>query len=231
MKKNNKNYWSNYWRNKNIKNLDPQSQVARTRNKKPIDDFLWQKTVSKIIKNLKLKKNDVVIDLCCGNGLLATKICQEVRKIYCVDINKKLLEVLKKKKIHNLKTIHRDIAKINFEEKNFSKVIWYSGIQYFSQKDIILLVFKIYKFSMEKCILYIGDIPDQEKLWKYFNTKLRKKNYFEAIANDKPIIGTWLNKIWLKNLLHSAGFKKVIIVKQNKKFIYSDFRYDLIIYK
>ena len=229
--KNNKNYWKDYWRNKNLKNLDPQSQVARTRNKKPINDLLWQETVLKIIKNLKLKKDDIVIDLCCGNGLLTTEIYQKVRKIYCVDINKKLLEVLKKKRIDNLRIFHKDIAKVNFKEKKFSKVIWYSGIQYFSQKDIISIVFKIYKFSKNKCILYIGDIPDQQKLWQYFNTKLRKKNYFEAIVNSRPIIGTWLNKMWLKNLFYSAGFKKVTIVKQDKKFIYSDFRYDLLIYK
>jgi len=229
--KNNKNYWSNYWRNKNIKNLDPQSQVARTRNKKPINSLLWKKTVSKIIEKLKLKKDDIVADICCGNGLLTTKICQKVKKVYCVDINKKLLEVLKKKKIHNLKIFHKDIAKVNFKKKSFSKIIWYSGIQYFSQKNIISLAFKICKFSKDRCIFYIGDIPDQEKLWKYFNTKLRKKNYFESIANNKPIIGTWLNKMWLKNLFLSAGFKKVIIVKQDKKFIYSDFRYDLLIYK
>ena len=229
--KNNKNYWKNYWRNKNIKNLDPQSQVARTRNKKPINDLLWQETVSKIIEKLELKKNDIVLDLCCGNGLLATEIYQKVKKVYCIDINKRLLDVLKKKKIDNIKISHKDIAKVNFEKKKFSKVIWYSGIQYFSQKDIISLAFKIFKFSKEKCIFYIGDIPDEEKLWKYFNNKSRKKNYFESIANNKPIIGTWLKKKWLKNLFLSAGFKRVIIVKQDKKFIYSDFRFDLLIYK
>jgi len=229
--KNNKNYWKDYWRNKNLKNLDPQSQVARTRNKKPINDLLWQETVSKIIEKLELKKNDIVLDLCCGNGLLATEIYQKVKKVYCIDINKRLLDVLKKKKIDNIKISHKDIAKVNFEKKKFSKVIWYSGIQYFSQKDIISLVFKIFKFSKEKSIFYIGDIPDEEKLWKYFNNKLRKKNYFESIANNKPIIGTWLKKKWLKNLFLSAGFKRVIIVKQDKKFIYSDFRFDLLIYK
>ena len=229
--KNNKNYWKDYWRNKNIKNLDPQSQVARTRNKKPINDLLWQETVSKIIEKLELKKNDIVLDLCCGNGLLATEIYQKVKKVYCIDINKRLLDVLKKKKIDNIKISHKDIAKVNFEKKKFSKVIWYSGIQYFSQKDIISLAFKIFKFSKEKCIFYIGDIPDEEKLWKYFNNKSRKKNYFESIANNKPIIGTWLKKKWLKNLFLSAGFKRVIIVKQDKKFIYSDFRFDLLIYK
>jgi len=229
--KNNKNYWKDYWRNKNLKNLDPQSQVARTRNKKPINDLLWQETVSKIIEKLELKKNDIVLDLCCGNGLLATEIYQKVKKVYCIDINKRLLDVLKKKKIDNIKISHKDIAKVNFEKKKFSKVIWYSGIQYFSQKDIISLAFKIFKFSKEKCIFYIGDIPDEEKLWKYFNNKSRKKNYFESIANNKPIIGTWLKKKWLKNLFLSAGFKRVIIVKQDKKFIYSDFRFDLLIYK
>jgi len=228
---NNKNYWSNYWKNKKIKNLDPQSQVARTRNKKPINSLLWQKTASKIIEKLELKKNDIVLDLCCGNGLLATEIYRKVKKVYCIDINKRLLDVLKKKKIDNINISHKDIVKVNFKKKKFSKVIWYSGIQYFSQKDIISLVFKIFKFSKEKSIFYIGDIPDEEKLWKYFNNKLRKKNYFESIANNKPIIGTWLKKKWLKNLFLSAGFKRVIIVKQDKKFIYSDFRFDLLTYK
>jgi ubiquinone/menaquinone biosynthesis C-methylase UbiE len=178
-----------------------------------------------------LKKKDIVLDLCCGNGLIATKICQKVKSIYCVDINKKLLEVIKKQKISNLRVLCKDVERIKFQEEKFSKVIWYSGIQYFSHKDIISLAFKIYKFSKPKSIFYIGDIPDKQKLWKYFNTKLRKKNYFDGVLNDKPIIGTWLDKIWLKNLFHLVGFKKVVILKQNKKLIYSDFRFDLLICK
>jgi ubiquinone/menaquinone biosynthesis C-methylase UbiE len=226
-----KNYWTKYWENKIIKGLDQQSQVARTRNKEPINSLLWEQTLSGLVKNLELKKKDIVLDLCCGNGLIATKICQKVKSIYCVDINKKLLEVIKKQKISNLRVLCKDVERIKFQEEKFSKVIWYSGIQYFSHKNIISLAFKIYKFSKPKSIFYIGDIPDKQKLWKYFNTKLRKKNYFDGVLNDKPIIGTWLDKIWLKNLFHLVGFKKVVILKQNKKLIYSDFRFDLLICK
>ena len=76
--------------------------------------------------------------------------------------------------------------------------------------------------------MLIGDIPDRHKLWDYFNTPDRVTAYFDGIVSQKPIIGTWLDSDWIEMLCLHAGFKKVEIIQQDTKLIYSDFRFDVL---
>ena len=78
-------------------------------------------------------------------------------------------------------------------------------------------------------VVLIGDIPDLRKLWNYFNTPDRVRAYFDGIGSQKPIIGTWLDPDWIEALCLHAGFKKVEIIQQDPKLIYSDFRFDVLV--
>ena len=65
------NYWENFWNENNILNSEnPQNQVGRALNKEPISEELWIKTLSYIFNTINITSNDVVLDLCAGNGLI-----------------------------------------------------------------------------------------------------------------------------------------------------------------
>jgi ubiquinone/menaquinone biosynthesis C-methylase UbiE len=223
-------YWSRFWSeyNADIAEKDEQSQVLRTRNKLPIDKESWEFTVSDVASQLSLTDSDTLLDLCCGNGLFSSAFSSQVAKIQAVDISASLIERLNSRALSNVHAVANDIRDIDFKDESFSKVLWYAGIQYIDESDIIKMIRKIRRWMKPGGILMIGDIPDRRKLWRYFDSSARQDIYFDALERREPIIGTWLDAEWIEKLCFSSGFAAAYAIVQNDKLIYSDFRYDLV---
>lgn len=202
-KKDTSNYWSEYWSDSlSQNNIDDQSQVLRVRNKKPIDEIRWEFTVKDVESHLDLKISDSMLDLCCGNGLLTDAFSPKVNSICAVDISPSLIERLKKRNLSNVDVILNDIRMVHFEKSIFSKILWYAGIQYLDESDIVNMVFKLREWLKPSGIIMIGDIPDKDKIWDYFNNEDRKNAYFQGLSDNQPIIGTWIDKKWIKELFY-----------------------------
>lgn len=228
-KKDSGNYWSDFWSDSLSKsNLDDQSQVLRVRNKKPIDDLKWNFTIKDVESHLNLKISDSMLDLCCGNGLFTNAFSSKVNSITAVDISPLLIDRLKRRNLSNVDVILSDVRNIDFKIVSFSKILWYAGIQYLDESDIVNMVFKIREWIKPSGIIMVGDIPDKSKIWDYFNNEERKNTYFQGLSNKQPIIGTWIDKKWINELFLSAGFNNIKIIDQHPDLIYSDFRFDLI---
>lgn len=225
-----KEHWPSFWAEyqNNIANKDEQSQVLRTRNKQPIDQRKWQITLTTVGQQLELQANDILLDLCCGNGLFCAAFKDQVALIEAVDISPELTELLAKRSLQNVTVSTSDMRAVQFSDKQFSKVLWYAGIQYIDESDIVSMIRRIRSWMKRDGILMIGDIPDRSKLWNYFNDETRRASYFKGLAERKPIIGSWLEADWLERLCLASGFVSASAVPQHEELIYSDFRFDLI---
>ena len=67
-----------------------------------------------IAKNLEIKKDDVILEIGAGEGNL-TKFLKKAKKIIAIEIDPKLIEKLKEKRIENLEIIEKDIREIDLE--------------------------------------------------------------------------------------------------------------------
>ena len=224
-----RDYWTNYWleHSKNIKGKKPQSQVLRTFNKQDINDDKWNLTLSHVIKYLDLRTSDIVLDLCCGNGLITREISKKCMSVTAVDISDELISEINVESNNNIKIIVQDIRDVEFENNTFSKVIIYAGIQYLNYKETLLLFKAVYNWMKIDGIFFIGDIPDINRIWHFYNTKQRESIYFNSIEEEAPIVGTWYNKDFLQKLANYCSFKEVEIIEQHKDMIYSHFRFDM----
>lgn len=221
-------YWEEFWNENEILNsANPQNQIGRSINRMPISEDLWQKTLEHIYYQMDISEQDIILDLCAGNGLISIPLSKKVKKIVAVDISQKLINLLDDNKIINITTINDDIRKLKFKDRSFSKIIFYFAIQHFSERDIISLFEKVYSWLKPGGIFYIGDIPNIEKLFLFFNTKEREKIFFDSITIEKPIIGTWFHKSFLEKLGLYIGFNKIEIITQPNNFINSHYRFDM----
>lgn len=220
-------YWSKFWSGHDASAGDDQSQVLRVRNNMPISESQWQFTLKKISEQFPLTADDCVIDLCAGNGLFSAEFAPVVSRLYAVDISPGLVKNIRTKNLPNVTAIESDVRQIQFEPGLFSKVFWYAGIQYLGEQDIVDMLYRIRQWMRPGGLLFVGDIPDRSKLWAYFNDEARRAAYFDGIRQGRPIIGTWLDKIWLENLCTCAGFSSPKAVDQDPALIYADFRFDL----
>jgi len=223
-------HWARFWSEyqTDVANKDEQSQVLRTRNKQPIDQRKWEITLDTVGQQLELQSDDTLLDLCCGNGLFTAAFGPRIAGVEAVDISPVLTGRLAARGLPNVRVSTSDMRDAQFAPQSFSKVLWYAGIQYIDETDIVAMMRRIRGWIKPGGILMIGDIPDRAKLWDYFNDDTRRAAYFDGLEQRKPIIGSWLEAGWIEQLCLASGFASAKVVSQHEELIYADFRYDLI---
>lgn len=229
---NDPNYWVDFWNKNNIlNNKDLQKQIGRTINKEPINSDIWTLTIAEIVKTIKLNSKDELVDLCSGNGLLSMPFSKQCKHVTAVDISRKLLDKIDLIQYTNITKVENDLRTVHFENDSFSKAIIYFALQHFSERETILLLKSVYNWLKPNGLFFIGDIPDSDKMFVYFNNIERQNAYFESILSQKPAIGTWFNRLFLEKLATNIGFKKCLIIEQPSFQINSHYRFDILLEK
>ncbi|MFA6146465.1 MAG: 16S rRNA (adenine(1518)-N(6)/adenine(1519)-N(6))-dimethyltransferase RsmA [Patescibacteria group bacterium] len=87
-----------------------------------------QETINKLLDAANLESSDYVIEIGAGLGILTQEIAKKVKKVFAVEIDKKLVEVLKNrlKDYKNIEILQEDILQIpdsKFQALNFYKVV------------------------------------------------------------------------------------------------------------
>ncbi|MDR0604777.1 MAG: class I SAM-dependent methyltransferase [Bacteroidales bacterium] len=224
------NYWKNYWNSISI--LDGlQNQVGRRHKKEPIQDDIFKKTLGFIEDNMQFTMDSVLLDLCCGNGLLSIPFSKKVRKVTAVDFSEPLLKVLKNgiedQHIQNIEIMYGDINTMTFPQEKYSHILIYFALQHFSEQETIFLFEKAYQCLQPNGIFYLGDIPDRSKLWDFANTDEYVNMYFDSVKNATPAIGNWFLSEDLSKLAHYTGFSNCEIIVQPNYQINSRWRFDV----
>lgn len=219
-------FWVNFWTTNSITSKkNPHSKVGRTINGIPISKAEWIKVLSFIKHHLELCPQDNLLDFCAGSGMLTIPFSKAVKKITALDISLDLLSNIPKQE--NIEIINADARKIYFQPGSFSKIVFYFSIQHFSYEDVISLFEKFKIWLQKDGILYIGDIPDIDKTFIYFNTKDYKQKYFESLKNKTPIVGTWFKKDFLLELSDYTGFARREIITQPNYLFNAWYRFDM----
>lgn len=225
-------YWKQYWETNEITGRDDlQMQVGRTVNRKPIDEERWNKTVQDIISLMKPENDETIMDLCCGNGLLSVPLAEKSQEVIAVDISQKLLDKIDLEKHPNIKTIKSDVLALNFTDGSLDKAVIYFAIQHFDLEETLLLFRQIRRFLKDGGIFYIGDIPEQEKIWAFFNTPEYEKAYFNSIEEKKLIVGQWFSRSFIEKAAIYTGFSEVTTFDQPNHQVNSHYRFDAILKK
>lgn len=222
-------YWLEFWNKHGRASIqaDEQTQVLRTFNKLPITSERWQLTLGYLDKQFPVDATDDVLDLCSGNGLITAHLAPRCRSVTAVDISADLLATLDQRKLHNVKTLQSDIRKLSFEEGTFSRILLYAGIQYLSEGEAVALLRETFKWLKPGGLLFVGEVPDREKLWSFYNTPERLALYFDNQIMDRDVVGTWFDKSWFLRLAESTGFQQAHVIRQPAEQIYAHFRFDL----
>ena len=224
-------YWRNYWaKSHDLTSNDPQIQVARTRSGKPIAEKEWLQTLSYVSDLLEVNSYDEILDACGGNGLFSLHLAKSCRGVTLVDINTALLSTLANKanKANNVKIINSDL--ILYLERNqtkFDKVLFYAGIQYFSEHEVFKIISAVKKCLNPGGMVLIGDIPDLYQRDSYLLNSKKFRKYFDDLSDNKSTIGTWFTYDWIREMCGYIGYSGCELLAQPKYQIYHDFRFDI----
>jgi SAM-dependent methyltransferase len=206
-------------------------QVGTTVNGKPVSDLQHQAIINDIINGLILANDDIVLDLCCGNGVITYEIAQCVNKVIGIDGSDSYINNALKLKSSNNISYHCDDIK-DFRKyiagERINKVLFYASLAYFSKDELIELLFQLKKSNIEH--VFIGSILDRGKKFKYFNTLRRRANYFlnYLILRNDLGLGNWWSKSEIIKIASAQGFT-VELKEQNSILHTAHYRFDALL--
>lgn len=211
--------WYKYWNSAPlINNEDLFYQVGKTINGKPISDSQLDFIVREIHNKLELNKQDRVLDLCCGNGVITHRIARYCSQITAVDFSAPLINVAKQHfSTKNIEFIVSDVCALpNRIKKNiFSKIYMYEALQHLSLEQAAAVFTQITELPGAKPVLYFGSVPDMHRIWNFYNTPERREDYEKRLLDGTEAIGHWWDQHELAQLAMEYGFKVRCTIQPN----------------
>lgn len=233
-------YWDKFLLNRHGKEEvqteeDLYLQVARTVERRPIEKSVFDKIIEKIIADLALSPNDILVDFCCGNGLFTYELKDKVRRIIGVDFSQSIIDTANKFK-----------AADNIEYRCGNAIDYLSGFRqewpgvvpnkylmndalaYFTPGDLEQMLTYMKEVS-PKFVFVSRGVPNEDLKWNYYNTDERKA-FYKSLQEKGDLtnagLGSWWNPAEIEAVCGKLGLNCTIV---NQELPISDYRMDIII--
>ena len=221
-------YWKNYW-NKSAQNKSLFDQVQR--NYFDGDDGLLL-IETHIVELLKLSADDDVLDVCCGNGLITKRISRYCKNVVGIDFSPILIENAEynngESTIKYLVGDAKNITKST--QQKFDKIILYFSFQYFSFEEGLQVVSEMKKNLKPNGLILLGDIPDENSFWSYYNTIPKRFFYFKQWLFKQPKMGKFWSEKEMMKIAELHNFKGTFL-KQKEALPHAHYRFDFLLKK
>lgn len=217
--------------NEHAKECDPDDlwrQVRRSVGGKAVGKDQIEMIVAAVLQGLELDTRDVVLDLCCGNGVLSDRIFDSCRGGLGVDFAEYLIGIARR---HFERPGEREYVVGDVEEfaataadtERFSKVLCYGSFAYLSEESAHALLQHLRDRFPAVRRLFIGNLPDKAKLDDF----RRLRSELSGVENDhESALGLWRTMEEFAQLAAGAGWQAAF-TKMPADFYAVKYRYDV----
>ncbi len=151
-------------------------------------------TINRVIKGSKIKKDDSILDVGCGTGVLIPfflKYIGNAGRITAVDVSDKMIDVAKGKYNDNRITfVADDIYNYKFNDNTFNKIFVFSAFPHLHNKVKALDIF--HKWLKMEGGLIIFHVESSEEINHFHSNKIKnpvlQNDYLPDIHEMKEII-------------------------------------------
>jgi 2-polyprenyl-3-methyl-5-hydroxy-6-metoxy-1,4-benzoquinol methylase len=165
---------------------------------------IYQKSHLKRYEFVKqlLNQNDIIGDFACGTGYGTSMLSERSAKVIGIDINERVIKVIKKRyrKNNKIDFIVSNILNIKYKDY-FNKIVSFETVEHLEEKDI-LLVFKLFFNALKTNGVIIFSVPYMQEA----SEAAIKMGFHKTFYIDEQKIKDWLEQ---------AGFKKHSFKYQN----------------
>jgi SAM-dependent methyltransferase len=194
------------------KTLDPNDfwgQVRRTVHGKPVSDAQIALIVAAIRNGLQFSREDVVLDLACGNGALSSYFFDECRWLHGVDYSPYLVEVATGRfQVPGKSTFMFDDAAHYVQNEpdpgRFTKALCYGSFAYFPEADARQVLRGLRKRFVNVTRLFIGNLPDLDRARHFYPPE---KDYTPELKDHAAPIGIWRSEAEFRTLAADEGWE------------------------
>lgn len=213
-------------------------QVWRTENGEDIPAEQLNFITNSIRNALKLSKDDVVLDLFCGNGHLSHFFIDEIKGLHGVDGSDYLIQVandnfcIENKSSYACSDLsHLDLNGIMqnslFSQEDFTKILIFGSIQYLSKSSLGDFLAFLYKKFTNVIYIYISPVSNKNYAADFF----KKRNIDVNTVNLDDVnsqFGCWHDPEEFMDIANKAGWKAREIPFENRHY-QSFYRFNILL--
>lgn len=205
-------------------------QIRRTVQGEPVSDEQIKMIVDAIQAALRLKPDDKLLDLACGNGALSRLLFDSITEYQGVDFSEHLISVAKKnfEKLPGYRFVTQGAAEYVRQEahpEKFTKVLCYGSFSYFPAADAAEVLRTLFdKFTNVQSV-FIGNLPDKDRATAFYK---EKQVSTEEMADHESQIGIWRTQNEFAQLAGDAGWKTKFSVMPAEYYA-GYYRYDVLL--
>lgn len=183
-------------------------QIRRTVNGVAVNDAQIELIVNAITIALSLKREDVILDLACGNGALSSYLFDKCAGLVGIDISPYLIEVAERNfsRSPNYRFYLDDMVSYVRQSRDtsaFTKALIYGAFQYISKSDAILVLKTLNERFAAVAKVFVGNLPNRRLADRFY----RDRTPTEAELNDHEArIGVWYLPEELAEIAEKAGW-------------------------
>jgi SAM-dependent methyltransferase len=206
--------WEAYWvrRPTSFGEGEYLKQVEMTLNGEPYSDAEFQRVTSRIADRMQLGENDVLLDICCGNGVVTAELAKHCREVVGIDFSEPLLEIANRAhrpaNVTYLRANALDVGSLGLEsKKKFTKVLINGALHCFLPRQFRPLLENILKLSTDNFVIFLCRVPDGSRKNVFFNTFKKKVRhiYYKILRRDA--LGTWWDETFIRKHCADLGLR------------------------
>ncbi len=209
--------WRLFWNDELIADWDDNlyRQVGRTVGGTPTPPKQVELAVNAVTRGLSIDKDDMLLDLCCGNGLVTVRLASFCRAVVGVDYSTALIEVANARSaspsVTYLVRPADELTPSDFHPDLPTKICLNCALQHFTSDETTRLLRALRQLSSHPIPFYLTDVPDVEKLREFYNTPERWSEFEHRRAMGIEAIGTWWSRRHLVSLFEREGYRARIV--------------------
>lgn len=186
--------------------------------------------VDAVVDGLNLSADDLLLDLCCGNGALSARCFERCRGGVGVDFSDYLIGVAKKhfEKPPQQKYVLADAMEFvhsSVDCRRFTKTLCYGSFAYLSRDSARDLLATVRHRFVHVGRFFVGNLPDKGMLHDFFDPGA----YVPGIEDESESpIGIWRTVQEFSDLAASTGWR-VDFRRMPANYYAAHYRYDAVL--
>lgn len=205
-------------------------QVRRTVNGKPVGEEQIAMIVEAVCNGLELELSDLLIDLCCGNGALSTRIFARCAGGTGVDFSAVLIDVARHnfhqpgREVYLLEDVDRFVAQCGAPDR-FTRALCYGSFQYLpgATAHSVLRGLRTRFTGLQR--VFLGNLPDRERIGRFFGDVPVP----DGVADDPGSpVGIWRSQAQFARLAQVTGWQ-VHFRQMPSDYYAAHYRYDAVL--
>lgn len=187
-------------------------QVGRTaRGGVPTGPDELARLMTQLVDGLALGPDDVLLDLCCGNGLLTRALAARCAVAAGVDFSSAMIELARRHHagpgVTYLQGSVLDLQPALFgDTPAFDKVVMVESLQYFTPEALPALLDGIRRVSAPQVTVLFSGVLDRDRIWSFFDTPERRASYEQQRREGREVMGRWWSSDEVVAVARAHGF-------------------------